>query len=172
MDCEATPAAVDNQCSNLNSTPSMRRPVSVNKLVLFFFPEFFGLSCAASVAILPSALFRSDSSLGASWAYSFQQVLLPEKRPRSPFAGELGPGLGRSHLNSAVELDCEILLLTQRPRLRDSAHDLAMVSQWFVHFSADPQPVKQYGQLPGYGNDRSLLGIFASAFCQSQPPAP
>jgi hypothetical protein len=64
------------------------------------------LSQAASVAILPSALLRSDSSLGASWAYSFQQVLLPVNRPRFPSQGKSGPGLGRSHLNSAVELGC------------------------------------------------------------------
>jgi len=38
------------------------------------------LSRAASVAILPSALFVSDDSLGASWAFSFQQVLLPVNR--------------------------------------------------------------------------------------------
>src|SRR6267143_3749394 len=36
-------------------------------------------SRAASVAILPSALFVERFSLGASWASSFQQVLLPAR---------------------------------------------------------------------------------------------
>jgi hypothetical protein len=49
----------------------------------FFFlaAALFGLSRAASVAILPSALFVERFSLGASWASSFQQVLLPDNRP-------------------------------------------------------------------------------------------
>jgi len=42
------------------------------------------LSRAASVAILPSALFVERFSLGVSWASSFQQVLLPDYRPRLP----------------------------------------------------------------------------------------
>jgi hypothetical protein len=37
--------------------------------------SFFRFNGAASVAILPSALFVERFSLGASWAYSFQQVL-------------------------------------------------------------------------------------------------
>jgi len=49
---------------------------------------------AASVAILPSALFGERFSLGASWASSFQQVLLPDNRPRfPPFRQELGQDL-------------------------------------------------------------------------------
>src|SRR5260370_30210246 len=36
------------------------------------------------VAILPSALFFERFSLGASWASSLQQVLLPDNRPRLP----------------------------------------------------------------------------------------
>jgi hypothetical protein len=62
----------------------MRRPVSV-KSVFFVLPaDFFRLSQAASVAILPSALFVERFSLGASWASSIQQVLLPDNRPRLP----------------------------------------------------------------------------------------
>jgi hypothetical protein len=46
---------------------------------LFFLPVyFFRLSQAASVAVLPSALFVERFSLGASWASSIQQV------PRTP----------------------------------------------------------------------------------------
>src|ERR1700688_1725176 len=49
----------------------------------------------ASAAILPSALFMSDGSLGASWASSVQQVLLPVNRPRLPsLRQELGQDLG------------------------------------------------------------------------------
>ena len=54
--------------------------------VCFFFvaAALFRLSRVASVAILPSALFTERFSLGASWASSFQQVLLPDNRPRLP----------------------------------------------------------------------------------------
>src|ERR1700722_15502606 len=38
-------------------SPSMRRPVSVKTVFLFLIRGFFSLSRAASVAILPSALF-------------------------------------------------------------------------------------------------------------------
>ena len=40
--------------------------------------SLFPFSQAASVAILPPALFFERFSLGASWAYSVQQVLPPE----------------------------------------------------------------------------------------------
>jgi hypothetical protein len=69
---------------------------------VFFFPFFLSfflwgslpMSRAASVAILPSALFCERLSLGASWAYSFQQVLLPDYRPRLPsLRWELGQDL-------------------------------------------------------------------------------
>jgi hypothetical protein len=33
----------------------------------------------------------------------------------------------------------------------------------FVNLSADPQLVKQYSQLPRYGNDGSFLGILPPA---------
>ena len=56
----------------------------------FFVPpvNLFPVSRAASVAILPSALFCERCSLGASWAYSFQQVLLPDNRPLLLFLDE------------------------------------------------------------------------------------
>src|SRR3984957_16653291 len=38
-------------------SPSMRRPVSVKTVFLFLIRGFFSLSRAASVAVLPSALF-------------------------------------------------------------------------------------------------------------------
>jgi hypothetical protein len=64
-------------------TPSMRRPVIVKAVFLPFFSSsfanLFAFSRAASVAFFPSALFRERFSLGASWAYSFQQVLWSEQ---------------------------------------------------------------------------------------------
>jgi len=64
------------------------------------------LSQAASVATLPSALFGERLSLGASWVYSIQQVLLPENRPRFPLSKGNWSRTCRSHLISAVELGC------------------------------------------------------------------
>jgi hypothetical protein len=44
----------------------------------------FPSSQAASVATLPSALFVERLSLGASWVYLIQSVLLPDYRPLFP----------------------------------------------------------------------------------------
>jgi len=53
------------------SSPSMSRPVGVNT---FLFSCLWILTChrAASVAILPSAVFSERFSLAASWASSIQ----------------------------------------------------------------------------------------------------
>jgi hypothetical protein len=74
-------------------SPSMRRPVDVKVHFRFLLSvSLFPFSQAASVAILPSALFVERYSLGASWVFSFQKVLLPENRPLfPPFLWELGP---------------------------------------------------------------------------------
>jgi hypothetical protein len=54
-------------------SPSMRRPVDVKAHFLFLLSvSVFLFSQAASVAILPSALFGERSSLGASWVFSLQ----------------------------------------------------------------------------------------------------
>jgi hypothetical protein len=57
----------------------MRRPIHV-KSFCFLFDCFylFSFSQAASVATLPSALLFERFSLGASWVFSIQQVLLPD----------------------------------------------------------------------------------------------
>src|SRR5262245_50062730 len=93
--------------SNLPS-PSMRRPIHVKSFFDSLLEIFsFSFSQAASVATLPSALLVERSSLGASWVFSIQQVLLSDKRPRLLSLREkFGPGLVRSHLNSAVKLGC------------------------------------------------------------------
>jgi hypothetical protein len=70
------------------------------------------LSRAASVAILPSALFVERLSLGASWVFSFQwccYLIIDLCSHR--FCGSWAPGLSRSHLDSAVELDSSYPIL-------------------------------------------------------------
>jgi hypothetical protein len=70
----------------LDSGPSMRRPVSVK--TVFLFPPYKGFFPFESSRLCrhPSirTLFVERFSLGASWASSFQQVLLPDNRPRLP----------------------------------------------------------------------------------------
>ena len=72
----------------------------------FFYSQgVLRLSRAASVAILPSALFVERLSLGASWVFSFQwccYLIIDLCSHR--FCGSWAPGLSRSHLDSAVEL--------------------------------------------------------------------
>jgi hypothetical protein len=98
----------DASLGGYGQAPSMRRPVPVKG---FSCPscDFLPFSQAASVATLPSALLVERFSPGASWVFSFQQVLPSGKRPRLPFIREvLGPGPSRSHLNSAIELGCSV----------------------------------------------------------------
>jgi len=38
------------------------------------------------------------------------------------------------------------------------------MAQWLVHFSAHPQPMQEYRQLAGGGNDGSFLSSLATAF--------
>src|ERR1700675_4998338 len=70
---------------------------------LFFSSFFFllGSNCSHGVKPPLSPPFHPHSfferlSLGASWVYSIQQVLLPDNRPLFPLAKETGPGLSRS----------------------------------------------------------------------------
>jgi hypothetical protein len=57
----------------IGPSPSMRRPVDVKAHFLFLLSvSLFPFSQAASVAILPFALFYERSSLGARWVFSFQ----------------------------------------------------------------------------------------------------
>jgi len=54
-------------------SPSMRRPVDVKAHFHFLLSvSLFPFSQAASVAILPSALFCERYSLGARWVFSLQ----------------------------------------------------------------------------------------------------
>src|ERR1700676_4218684 len=138
----------------------MRRPVDVNAHFRFLlFVSLFRFSQAASVAILPSALFCERYSLGASWVFSFQwccYLIIDLCSHR--FCGSWAPGLSRSHLDSAVELGCP-----DRNSLGHFPHRFLTIAQWFVHLSAYPQPMQQYRQLSSYCHDGSLLGIFSSS---------
>src|ERR1700724_1589646 len=98
-------------------SPAMRRPVDVNSHFRFLlFVSLFRFSQAASVAILPSALFCERFSLGASWVFSFQRCCyLIIDLCSHRFCGSWAPGLSRSHLDSAVELGCAESKLS-RPR--------------------------------------------------------
>jgi hypothetical protein len=84
----------------------MRRPVTVK--VVLFLPkrESLPLSQAASVAILPSALFVSDDRSVQVGCTRFSRCCYLIIDLGSPLSRGVGPGLSRSHLNSAVELGC------------------------------------------------------------------
>ena len=106
-------------------------------------------------------LLRSEFSLGASRAFSFQNVLLPENRPwLSSLRLKVRPGLGRSHLNSAVPLD------PSNPALRQLAQGSVAVAQGLVDLAAHPQLVKQHGQLASDSNHRTFLGVATSSLSQ------
>ena len=99
-------ASLSNKGRKVVITPSMRRPVGVKSILLFFRGTRFFSRRVDTVAILPCALSRSDLwSLGASWAFSLQPVLLPDYRPRfhpqdESWARRLtqSPELGFGHL--------------------------------------------------------------------------
>src|SRR5271169_1708556 len=60
----------------------MRRPVGVKSILFLFCGTSFSPCRGATVAMLPSALSRSDSfSLGACWAFSLQPALPSDCRP-------------------------------------------------------------------------------------------
>ena len=116
---------------------------------------------SASAAILPSALFGerlfARCQLGvlvSAGAATCESTLAPI------FSTGVGPGLGRSHLNSAVELD------SSNPTLGHGAYHFVVVPQWLIDFPAHPQLVQQHGQLPSDRNHRSFLGI---AFLRARP---
>jgi uncharacterized protein (DUF1810 family) len=54
--------------------------------------------------LLPSALRRAMFSLSASWAFSLHPVLPPDYRPLFCHEDGSGPGVRRSHRNSAFGL--------------------------------------------------------------------
>jgi hypothetical protein len=111
----------------LTHKSSMRRPVRVKAFVAFSFP--------ASFLFEPSRLCR----------------------PLFPLCSrEGGPGLSRSHLNSAVELDCSV---TNSKRLPAPLSDPCA---GFIHLSVHLQPMKQYRDL---ASALSLHAVRCSDFC-------
>jgi hypothetical protein len=102
----------------------------VSSQFFFFLPGVLRLSRAASVAILPSALFVEPLSLGASWVFSFQwccYLIIDLCSHR--FCGSWAPGLSRSHLDSAVELG------SSYPILRHGAYPFTVL---FFFISRSP----------------------------------
>jgi hypothetical protein len=139
----------------------MRRPVDVKAQFLFLLSvSLFLFSQAASVAILPSALFVSDlRSVPVGCSRLSRCCYLRIDLGSHRFGESWAPGLSRSHLDSAVELGCP----DRNSSLGHFPHRFLAIAQWFVHFSAYPQPMQQYRQLSSHGHDGSLLGIFSSS---------
>jgi hypothetical protein len=79
----------------------MRRPVGVKWVLLFLVGQGFSRAELATVAILPSPVVN-EHGLAASWAFSFQPVLPPVRRPLLISKDAVGPGVRRSHRNSAL----------------------------------------------------------------------
>src|SRR6516164_8593443 len=99
--------------------------------------KFFPFSQAASVATLPSALLFERFSLGASWVFFIQQVLLSSPRPLLPsFVKEVGRDSTRSHLKLGGRAR-----LSGTNSLRCCADHLLAIAQRFVNLSTDPQPM-------------------------------
>ena len=86
----------------------------------------------------------------------------------SPLTREVGPGLGRSHLNSAVELGCSHELYS----LSCCADLLLAIAQRFVDLSTHPQPMQQNCQLARYRHHGTFLGVFPSSRGELLPPPP
>src|SRR6202158_2042763 len=147
----------------------MRRPVDGKAHFRFLLSvSLFPFSQAASVAILPFALFVSDSrSVQVGCSRFSRRCYLIIDLSSHLFGGSWAPGVSRSHLDSAVELGC-----TDRNSLGHGAHRFLAIAQWFVHLSAYPQPMEQYRQLSSHGNYRSFLGILPSSLRKLQSPSP
>ena len=45
------------------------------------------------------------------------------------------------------------------------------IAQWFIHFSADPQPMQQDRQFASRRNDGSFLSVLATTLGQLQTPS-
>ena len=143
-------------------SPSMRRPVSVKSVLqLPLVVEWSSSNRSASAAILPSALFceRWFARCQLGVLVSVGAATCESTSAPISWTG-VGPGLGRSHLNSAVPLD------ESNPTLCHCAFDGSLVVQWFVNLAAHPQLVKQYRQLPSNRNHRTFLGVASSALAQ------
>jgi hypothetical protein len=150
----------------------MRRPVSVKVVLLcphrVFFFQPSRLCRPPSIRTLGERCIRSvqvGCSRFSRCCYLISDLASPSR--------ESGPGLGRSHLNSAVELGCRAqTLFLPGFSLCRWAHRLPAVAQRFVHLAAYPQSMQQHRQLARDRYHRSFLGVFPSSLRQLEPPAP
>ena len=148
-------------------TPSMRRPVGVKWAVWFFQWTRVFLPPSNTVAILPSAVVVS-ARLAASWAFSFQPVLLPVRRPLLHLERwRLGQALyavtGTRHQFS--------LHGRSSARLRSHRNRGLLVVHGFVSFSTHPEMMQQHRKLSCGGDDGAFLPIPSAASCQLQSPS-
>ena len=138
--------------------------------LLFSFPELFAFSRAASVAILPSALFRERCSLGAVGCTRFSRCCYLIFDLCSLFSKRTGPGVGRSHLISAVELGCLDTSLLGPVR----QFPQALVSFFFCYFFLRTFPRfswRNFGPGSPRNDDRQLRRPIASAVLSLLPSA-
>jgi len=88
----------------------------------------------------------------------------------------VGPGVRRSHRNSALKLWASSLcFLVLGSKLgsklrRGRQRDFSLVAQWFVSFSTDPQPMQQHRQLSRHRDHRSFLPILSPSLRQFESP--
>src|SRR5580765_7198119 len=152
----------------------MRRPVGVMGIVGSCCSTRFSSGPFAAVAMLPSALSRSESFrsvhagrpqfsrcchlFGALWFY-FSKV-------------EPGPGHRRSHRKSAFGFclfsswnDFYFVFVVSFLSTDRNCYSAAIV-QWFVHYSTHPQVMQQHCQLSCRGHDGSFLAIPPTALGQ------
>ncbi len=113
--CASWPLLVIGVKSRFHSLTPPRGVLSVNAFhekagrsqvgsFVFSLDNVFSPRRVTTVATLPSALFVERFALGASWVFSFQPVLPPDCRPLFPLPRKVGPGVRRSHRNSAFGL--------------------------------------------------------------------
>ena len=145
----------------------MRRPVGVKSILFSFRETWFSPCRVATVAMLPSALSRSDSfrSVPVGRSRFSRCCHLISALWFGSFRVEPGPGHRRSHRNSALGFclfsswnGFDFVLPFGFTRLR--LLSICSVVQRFVHFSAHPQMMQQHCQLSCRRHDRSLLALF------------
>ena len=163
------PETIANDVSARGQSPSMRRPVpskcfsSLARTFPSFFssakpplsPPFHPHSCVSDFRSVPVGCSRFSRC-----CYLISALSLPL------LEGSFGPGLCRSHLNSAVELGCST------NSLGHCANFLLAIVQRFVDLSTHPQPMQQYRQLARHRNHRSFLGVLPSSRGELLSPAP
>jgi hypothetical protein len=77
---------MDGKIGSMSAMASMRRPVGVKWVLLFFSLDkvFLPAELPLSPPFHPHSSMSGSYSLGASWVFSFQPVLPPVSRPLGP----------------------------------------------------------------------------------------